>query len=535
MKASITRFRFAMFIFLVGLGSMAALPLAAQTTTGSVYGTVADPTGAVLPHAAVTLTNVDTNIVLKTESNAEGAFIFPVVDPGNYKVSAQATGFKVVVQNGIVLSANQNVNASVSLPVSGAGADNTVNVEAGVTLVDTRESQIGETIDQRRMVELPTQSRSAYDLVQIVPGITNYSPPAATGDTTGVNFTTNGIRSNFNSFYLDGALNNEVFRGGGAPLPNPDALGEFRLLTTNFDAEFGRYPGGVSNVITRSGINTYHGVVYDYLRNNVLNAKPYFQTSIPRLVQNNFGASVGGRIIRDKAFFYLSYQGLRVGQSAIVTTAGIFVPTALERVGNFTQSPKKPKTTICPGYICPVNPVLANIIALLPAPDPNNPGTANGDHLLAQESAPNPVKTNQGVARLDYQFGTHKLQFTYFDQQGDGYNWAAGGNTLFNYSGNVTHDGQSNYILGDTWVVSPKLVNNVRVYYSLNKALNANAIAGFHWADLGSQIRDGGGGVTTQPQMTITGFMGTIGTGGSGPANQSQLNYGIQDTLNWDL
>jgi hypothetical protein len=503
-----------------------------QSTTGSVFGAVTDTTGAVIPNAAVELTNTGNNSVLKTSTNGEGAFVFPVVDPGDYQIKTSAAGFRPEVQTGIVLAASQNVNASFKLAVG--AVSNQITVEASVTLIDTRESQIGETISQRSVEALPTVNRSAYDLVGTVPGVNNYSAPAATGDTTGAGFVTNGIRSNFNSFYLDGALDTEVFRGGGAPIPNPDALQEFRMLTSNFDAEFGRYPGAAVNVITRSGINQYHGTAYDYLRNDVLNAKPYFQTSIPRLVQNTYGGGVGGPIRRDKLFYFLSFEGQHIGQSTIQNISSIIVPTALERQGNFTQSPKKPKTTICPGYICSVNSVIAHIIPLLPAPDPGSPGSANGDHPLAQESAPNPVNVDQGTARLDDQLtAAHRLQFTYFNQQGSGYNWTAGANTLFNYSGIVTHDGESNYILGDTWILSPYAVNNIRVYYSLNKWVSGNAVPGFAWSDMGSHIQNGGGGVVTQPQMTVTGFMGTIGVGGSGPANQSQLSYGLEDTFNW--
>jgi hypothetical protein len=504
----------------------------AQTTTGSIYGTVTDSTGAVIPNAKVVLTNTGTNAVLTATSNSHGAFVFPAVDPGNYKIATSVKGFAPETQTGIVLAASQNVNASFKLAVG--NVSNQVVVEAGVTMVDTRESQIGETIDQRSIQDLPVVNRSAYDLVETVPGITKYSPPPATGNTTGVDFVTNGIRPNFNSFYLDGALDTEVFRGGGAPMPNPDALEEFRMLTSNFDAEFGRYPGAAVNVITRSGVNQYHGTVYDYLRNNILNGKPYFQTSVPRLVQNTYGAGLGGPVIRDKAFYFLSFEGEHIGQSTIKTIASMIVPTALERKGDFTKSPKKPKTSVCPGYICPVNPVIAHLIPLLPAPDPNSPGSLNGDHPLTQESAPNPVNMYQGTARLDYQLTpAHKLQFTYFNEQGNAYEWTAGGNSLFNYSGIVTNDGQSNYILGDTWIVSPNAINSLRIYYSLNKWLSTNAVQGYSWSDLGSQIRDGGGFVTTQPQMTIPGFMGTIGAGGSGPGNQSQLNYGIQDSYYW--
>jgi hypothetical protein len=301
--------------------------------TGSVYGTVSDTTGAIISEADVTVTNTDTGQSLSTKSNASGAFVFPALDPGNYRVSTSVTGFDRVTQQDLRLSANQNINAKFILHAGSIATE--VTVDAGTTLVDTRESQLGETIDQRRIQDLPLVGRSAYDLVQTVTGVTNYSPSAPIGDNVGTQFSVNGLRSNLNSYYLDGSYDNVFARGGGNLMPNPDAIQEFRLLTTNFDAEFGRYPGGVVNVITRSGTNLFHGVAYDYLRNTILNAHNYFTTGASPLVYNVFGGAIGGPVLRNKAFFYVTYEGTRISSPTTVTSSSLVVPTAAETDGRF--------------------------------------------------------------------------------------------------------------------------------------------------------------------------------------------------------
>ena len=193
----------------VGLLSVAAM---AQTTTGSIYGTITDSSGAVIPGATVTVTNVETNAVVSTKTNGVGDYIFPVLNPGSFKVTVTMTGFKTVTEADLRLDANQNLNASISMPLGAVTTE--VAVQSFAQLIDTRESQVGETVEMKRIVDLPLSSRNAYDLVQLVPGITNYSASTQIGDTIGTGFSTNGIRTNFNSFYLDGAYDTEFFRGG---------------------------------------------------------------------------------------------------------------------------------------------------------------------------------------------------------------------------------------------------------------------------------------------------------------------------------
>jgi hypothetical protein len=394
-------------------------PMAAQTTTGSIYGTVADPTGAVIPGASIVITNTATNETLKATSNGSGQFIFPVVVPSTYKVTATKAGFTTLTQTDVRVASNQNVNASFAMQTG--TVDTTVTVEASSTLIDTRESQIAETIDQKRIVDLPLAGRNAYDLVQLIPGVTNYSASAQIGDSGGTQFSVNGTRTNFNSFYLDGAYNTSFFRGGGNIAPNPDALSQFRIITTNFDAEFGRYPGAVVNTITRSGENQIHGVAYDYLRNRIFQARNYFSqagTPAPQYIYNVFGGGVGGHIIKDKLFYFLSYQGTRIRQQTTINPTGIVVPSDLERMGDFSQttSVAKPSLAVCPAYRCALDPVTQNILQYVPRADPTQTvlNTAGAPiYHPSQQQLPNPVSADQGTARIDYALNDkHRLSST---------------------------------------------------------------------------------------------------------------------------
>jgi hypothetical protein len=518
------------------LAAMLVLPASGQTVTGSIYGAVGDTTGAIIPQATVTVTNVDTGQSLSTTSNASGAFVFPVVDPGNYKISTSVEGFQTMTQKDLRLSANQNINASFVLHAGSVQTE--VTVDAATTMIDTRESQLGETIDQRRIQDLPLVGRSAYDLVQTVAGVTNYAASAQIGDNTGTQFSVNGLRPNLNSYYLDGSYDNEFARGGGNIMPNPDALQEFRLLTTNFDAEFGRFPGGVVNVITRSGTNQFHGVAYDYLRNAALNMHSYFTAGVTPLVYNIFGAALGGPALRDKAFFYASYQGMRISTPTTINSTSLVVPTLAERSGDFSADSAKVKAGLknlstcgTPYVICPtaLDPVVQRMLALVPIGALASSSTPGAP---AQQTMASPTKDDQGSLRLDYQLNqAHKLQFTYFNSQGTGYSLNAQGNGILDYSGDTTSSAQYNYVLGDTWIISDKAVNSLRIFDTLNKSIIGNSVNGNTWSDFGSSIGQNAP-YNAQPFIAITGYW-TMGTAGSGQANNSQGAYGVLDTYNY--
>lgn len=509
--------------------------LLGQSTTGSIYGTVADSSGAAIPNASVTIRDIHSGVTQSTTTNNSGEYTFPVVNPGDYTVSSTAQGFKTQNQTGVSLSANQNVHVTFAL-TAGAVTEN-IDVEAGLTLVDTRESQLGETIDQQRLQDLPTLNRSTYDLVQLMPGVTNYTADTQTGSRDGTKFSVNGMPSDMVSGYIDGAYNDSYKQGGLNKVPNPDALQEFRVLTSNFDAEFGRSPGGVVNVITRSGTQQYHGSAYEYVRNDMFNARNYFQAPGPRqpYKQNQFGGTFGGPVpaVKD-TFMFFSYEELILHQTANVNAGTIIVPTDLERKGDFSQSTAKPvlaASAQCGTAQAPVictaalDPVAQNVLKFVPH-------STNG--LAPQQTAPANTSSYQGLARLDYNgIHNHSVELMYFNTQGTQIAPLTGGNQIVGYSGMTQSENQANAVLADTWTVSSKLVNSFRAFYTQNKYVIANLYQGHFLADLGSQAGEGGPSYAP-PKFTIGGAF-SAGASGAGPSNISQLSMGGVDTATFTM
>lgn len=509
---------------------------ASQTTTGSIYGTVTDSSGAVIADAAITARNIATGGIHTAKSNSSGDYVFPAVEPGDYSVDAQFKGFGTETQSGVHLDSNQNAHVSFALKLG--SVNEAVVVSAATTLVDTRESQLGITVDQQRIRDLPTNGRNAYDLVQLVPGVTNYTTPIVTGNENGTTFSVNGNRPNQNSYYLDGAVDTNVFGSGGNLLPNPDALQEFRVLTSNFDAEYGRSPGGVVNAITLSGTNRFHGLAYDYLRNNVLNARNYFNTSVTPLKQNQFGGDFGGPIVKNKAFFFLSYQGLRVVTPLFISAGALATPTPAEAMGDFSSDPMKnwPKQgnnyyscNGVMGVICPnlLDIVAQNALKTVPLEDPVT-------RISPQQSASNNTNADQGLARIDYQLSrSHQLSGTFFTSHGTTQTPNASSNQIYDYSGQTSYANQTNVVLGDTWTISVNKLNNFRVFYTLNHFNAAPTYSGNTLQDMGSTVV-AGSGPPAQPNFQLTGYW-TMGMTASGVDNWTQQAIGGEDTFNWDI
>ena len=523
---------------LIVLFLAAASNATAQSTTGSIYGAVADSGGGAIPNASVTIKEKLTGATQTTTANSSGEYTFAAVKPGEYEVDASASGFKVVSQTGVGVSANQNVH--VAFAMQPGATTETVEVTAGTTLVDTRESQIGETIEQARVQDLPTLNRNPYDLVLTIPGVTTYSPDTQTGSRDGTKIVVNGLPPEFVSNYLDGAYSNSFKQGGGNKIPNPDAIQEFRILTSNFDAEFGRGPGAAINVITRSGTAQYHGVAYDYVRNDHLRSQPYFTqagTKIQPYKQNQFGGAFGGPVpLLKQTFFFGSYEQLVLHQTTSVI--GVLGPTALERTGDFSQSAVKPNlssidvvtgTGVCPGAaatykICAaaLDPVAQNILKYFPVPT----GTSQ---TLPQQNAPNNTSNYQGLGRLDYNgFNNHALELMYFNNQGTQISPGAGGNQILTYSGMTQSENQINGVVADTWTVNERLVNTLRLFYTDNKYVIANLFTGRFLKDLGSNAGEGGP-IFAPPKINISGYA-SAGPSGAGPSNISQMSYGLIDT-----
>lgn len=515
------------FAFAAGAAS-----LLGQTTVGSVYGIVADGSGAVIPNAKLTLTDTATSLIQRTTSNSSGEYTFPTVKPSSYAITASAGGFQAETQQGVVLSANQNIHVNFALR-AGATTEN-VTVDASTTLVDTRESQLGVTIDDRRIEDLPLNTRNSYGLVALAPGVTSYSADTTTGSRAGVSLSTNGLPVSTANFYLDGAYNTAFWNNGGNPIPNPDALQEFRILTSNFDAEFGRSPGAVINVITKSGTKQFHGMAYEYLRNNVFNAKNYFSTSVTPLHQNQFGANVGGPILPGgKLFFFAGYEGLRVSTNTVINATAIVTPTALERTGNFSQSVKIPKlpagtncgTTTAP-VICPaaIDPVANSMLKFLPVEQPGDTGSV-------QQNATTPTINNQGFLHVDFQpNAAHRIEGIFFKTRGTVPSPNAGGNQIFGYAGMLNVENVWNIVLADSWTISPRTFNTIRPFYTQNRYRISSLHPENTFQSLGSQA-SAGGPIYGPPQFSVTGYF-TAGQNGGGPNDSSQQSFGLIDTVN---
>lgn len=528
-----------------------SMALNAQSTTGSVYGTVADTTGAVVPGAHVTVKETATGELFNATTSDSGDYSFPTLKPGEYVITAKHEGFQTQTQQGIRLDANQNVHANFSLQTG--SVEQTVTVSSDTSSVDTRGSQIATTIDQKRIEDLPSVNRNAYELLTITPGVTNYTADTQTGSRAGTQVSVNGLGQTETAYYLDGGYDTNVWKFGGNRIPNPSSLQEFRIITSNFDAEFGRSPGGVVSAITRSGSNQYHGLAYEYLRNNVFNARTYFVAgAVTPLRQNQFGGNFGGPIwkLRDKGFFFLSYEGLRVRTPTPVTAGSLTVPTALERSGDFSQSPKKPTlpaTTIngsgqtiqvqCGTAAAPkicaaaLDPVAQNLLGFVPV----GSSVASSYGHPDQQSANANITNDEGMARIDYRLGQkHQISGMFYESRGTSNTPTVSGNQIVSYAGMQNYEGQYNTVLSDIWTVSPNKVNTVRAYYSLNHYIIANIYGNQHMLkDLGSNAAQGGN-YNAQPMFKITGYW-QMGTNNAGPNNLPSSTLGASDNFIWTL
>ncbi|HEY3939787.1 MAG TPA: TonB-dependent receptor [Bryobacteraceae bacterium] len=497
-----------------------------QTTTGTISGRVLDTSGAAIPKIAVKLRNTATGELRNSASDNSGDYLFPDVPTGTYEVEAEAPGFKRTVRGPLTLDVNQNARLDLALQVG--SVSEVVEVKGGAPLVDTREVQLGATLDSTRIQELPLNGRNIYDLMQLTPGTANVST-TLTGSNDSNYMNVNGNRIRENNFFLDGAFNNSLFRNGGNMAPNPDAIDEFHLITSNFDAEYGRLPGSVMNVVTKSGSNRFHGTLFDFLRNDSVNARNFFQSTVNPLKRNQFGGTLGGAIRKNRTFFFVSYQGLRL-RTANYENA-VPVPTLAMRRGNFSALPssKWPVDPLTgkqfPGGMIPstrLDPVAEQILNQL-VPLPNNSAGTYSD----SESAP--TNDDQGMLRIDHQLSdTNKLSGTLFIDRSTGITPFGGISNIANYGILDSVFKQDNVILSDTWTASPTIVNEAHVNYSRNFYATTTPVH-TSWSDFGSQIPLGAT-PPRPPQITVTGYW----QGGTyGDDTQPQTTYGGTDVLTW--
>jgi Carboxypeptidase regulatory-like domain len=308
--------------------------LSAQGTGGRILGRISDPTGAVLSGVKVTATNEATSVAQDTLSNDSGDFIFPNVAVGTYSLSFDLKGFKKAVRHSIALDVNQVITLNMTLQLG--ENQEVVDVTAEAPLVDTSSTQLGAVVNNRSVNELPLNARDTYQFLQLQPGVQSQlgsSGGTFYGSSDAGAVSVNGGRSRANNFSVNGGDANDQFVNLPTIQPTPDAIDEFRVISNTFDAEYGRNSGAVVNVVTKSGTNQLHGNVYEYFRNTVLNAQGFFNTVKPQENQNQFGGTFGGPIVKDRTFFFVSFEGRRVRQG--ISGETVAVPSPQERTGVF--------------------------------------------------------------------------------------------------------------------------------------------------------------------------------------------------------
>jgi hypothetical protein len=411
------------------LAGLFALPAYSQVDSAVVAGSVKDPTGAIIPHAKITLLNVDTGVTSETLSNDDGDYQFPVVPVGNYKIVVEGQGFSDLTTSLFRLDVGAHQRVDATLHVLGETQSVTVTSGASTATIESDSSDRGQVIQAREIVNLPLNGRNYADLALLAPGVSRSGLENQTDTSREGSFNVNGIRSTLNNFLLDGLDNNSYSFDNNtysnqAVQVSPDALSEYKVETDNFAAEYGRAGGGIINAATNSGTSTLHGVIWEYLRNTYFDAKGPFSVAPsptvpnpnPTLIQNQFGGAIGGKIIPKKLFFFADYEGLRRSFHSIQTST---VPTANQRAGTFTTTDlvggpaitvRNPYTNAVysgqlPSSAFAVNPLASLVFAALPLP--NIPGSFSSNYSVFPGGV---ISTNKGDGRLDY-FVNDKLNF----------------------------------------------------------------------------------------------------------------------------
>lgn len=451
---------------------LSATMLHAQNSTGAISIAVTDAAGAAVPNAQVVVTGTETGAQLRSlTTNDQGVAEVPLVPPGRYTVQIVATGFKSFNQRAVDVQVGATVTLRPALEI-GATTD-AVTVTSQAPLIEDKSQTIQQVVESRELTAIPLNGRNYLDAARLIPGVV---PQNAGRDNSFVAYGNDGLQ---NAFLLDGARNVNYLRGldnGQRDMVRPplDALEEFTVQTSNYSAEFGAGAGAIVNAITKSGTNRWHGSAYDFLRNKVLDARPHFATAgsaKQQLVQNQYGGSLGGHILRDKLFFFASYEGRHTKSSSFSQAA---VPTALERAGDFSQSKYTvydPATTTpvgnnytrtafagnrIPGNrINAIGQQLANLYPLPNATSPTDPYTHYYTSYI-----PSKVDAKNGIGRLDYTLSSKDSVFARWGQtqtntfSGVGLPGAQDPGNLV-----VTSKGLG---MGYTRILTPSLLNELR-------------------------------------------------------------------------
>ncbi len=500
----------------------------AQVTTGSISGYVLDPSQRPIAHAEITLSQPERGLVRTAFTDDTGYYSLAEVSPAAYTISAKASSFWPASTD-LRLAVNTRLRADFRLALASVG--HSIDVIATVGLIPTDSSELGTVIDQARIQDLPLNRRDFLQLALLAPGVLPAVQNSELSQRGGFAMHASGGREEFNSYLIDGVDNNDHYENSFALQPPVDSIQEFKIATSAYSAEYGRNAGGQVNLITRGGGNNFHGSLYEYLRNQSLDARNFFDASSPqKLIRNQFGVTAGGPVAKDRTFFFANFDGLRERDGLTQVT---IVPTAAQRAGDlsnigkpildpFTQQP-------FPGGLIPasrISPVALQVLKLFPAA-----GDAAGDYLAQ------PVQTesiSQFHGRLDhriseagqltlrYSFGTQDLFEPYVQGQANVPGFG-------DYVTNTGHNAMIHYTHG----ISPRTFQSLRLGFSRtfrdvqpqNHATDVGKLWGVDWLNISP--RDFG-----YPLFNIAGFS-TVGDATQIPISRHINTYQILEDVSF--
>jgi hypothetical protein len=507
----------------------------AQTAAGVVRGVVADPSGAYVPGATITLTRQETSVQRVVTSDARGEFTITAVAPGEYRLEAEHRSF-VRYARTLVVEVDQQQDLRVELGLDVAGKV-TVDVGGVAPLVRPESPAMGGVIDNRQILGLPLDGRDFYQLSLLLPGVA----PAAEGSAGSVrgafSISVNGAREDANNFLLDGAYNGDPKLNGVSVTPPVDAIREFEVATSTYDTSFGRNAGGQINVVTRSGGNQFHGTAYEFFSDGALDGNNFFAPSDqpePRYRRNQFGGTLGGPLVKDRTFFFADYQGTRTAAGQTLVTN---VPTVAEREGDFSQSGLvaiDPTSALpLPGNKVPqyyLNPTGVALAALYPLPDRN----VAGANFVSSPSLSD--SQDQFDTRLDHSFGRSDNLFARYsfvdDNLFDPFAGSSGDASVPGYGIRVPSRSQ-NAVLGETHVFTPALLNGLRLAFNrvsngdYQQGQGSSVNRGLGLPELSTNSRDWGLTLTS-----VNGFS-PIGDDPTTPEHGTSNTFQIADDATW--
>ena len=533
-------------LFLMAL--LTSLNVTGQQITGSIRGTVLDPSGAIVRAATVTAKQIETGLTRVAITDRQGEYVLVELPIGHYQLEVHAKGFQKYLQQGISLDVNQT--ATVGIHLNLGSETQQVEVSANATLVQSTVSSLGQTVMEHEILDLPLDGRNFSQLGLLQPGVVPLTPglleaggPARQNQAYAVD----GQRPESNNFLIDGADNVSSVDGGFVLKPPIDAIAEFKILSHNANAEFGRNTGSTTNIVTRSGSNAFHGAAWEFLRNDAMDSSDYFTHSVQPLKQNQFGATFGGAIVKDKTFFFGYYEGFRNRQGESVPAT---VPSVAERGGNFAElctnisgASIDPTTGLCSNpqgqltffgmpvpfnrmtLFTPIDPIATNVLPFFPLPQPGTNGFIATQTLIQNN--------NQFGIRLDHYLSTaDNLNFRYM--------YSSGPTTdpLSPVGANVPgfpvgeYDRAQNFVAQETHIFSPTTIGVARFSFLRNVFLLDEHLNHQSPSSLGFQYAPTLPSASGPPFIQVGGYA-SVGDPITGPRNTYQNTFDLSGSLSW--